>query len=177
MINGFYEWKTETKMLQKKKQPYYVHNNNDNDNEKPLKLACIYDAWQSNNSEKPLYTFSILTCPSNPSLQWLHDRQPLILDDDEADIWMDNTLSLALPLLQNILHRSGSPPSPQESSSSSGNGNSNSSSSSNSSTSSSSYLPTTVTSHAVTPRMSSGGQISPPPPIASPTSLQGQYLM
>lgn len=41
-------------------------------------------------SERPLWSFSIVTTPASKDFEWLHDRQPVILLS-EADIakWLD----------------------------------------------------------------------------------------
>jgi len=82
ILNGFYEWKSEGRQ----KQPYYVHC----EGEKTLKIACVFDTWMGSTDNEPMYTFSMLTCEANPSLRWLHHRQPLFLSDSEAEAWIDN---------------------------------------------------------------------------------------
>ncbi|XP_043718525.1 abasic site processing protein YoqW isoform X2 [Telopea speciosissima] len=84
-VEGFYEWKKDGS----KKQPYYIHFKD----ERPLVFAALYDSW--NNSEgEVLYTFTIVTTCSSSSLQWLHDRMPVILGNEgSTDAWLNGSLS------------------------------------------------------------------------------------
>ncbi|CAM9257936.1 unnamed protein product, partial [Ectocarpus fasciculatus] len=80
-MNGYYEWKKEAGV----KQPYYVCRKDGG----LLKMACVYDTWKQHNGEL-LYSFSILTAEAHKSVAWLHNRQPMFLIDDEAEVaWMD----------------------------------------------------------------------------------------
>ncbi|KAJ3671941.1 hypothetical protein LUZ60_008020 [Juncus effusus] len=80
-IEGFYEWKKDGS----KKQPYYIHFKDN----RPLVLAALYDSWTNSEGEK-LYTFTILTTRCSSSLEWLHDRMPVILGSESSiDTWLD----------------------------------------------------------------------------------------
>ncbi|KAH6814431.1 embryonic stem cell-specific 5-hydroxymethylcytosine-binding protein [Perilla frutescens var. frutescens] len=85
-FEGFYEWKKDGS----KKQPYYVHFKDG----RPLVFAALFDSWKSSQGEF-LYTFTIITTSSSSSLEWLHDRMPVILGNKEsADAWLnDSSLS------------------------------------------------------------------------------------
>lgn len=93
VLNGYYEWK----LIQGKKQPYYVTTKSQN----PLYVAAIYDIFESDSNTDPLYSFTILTCPANDSISWLHERQPLILTESQVSEWIDNRL----PPNASIVHR------------------------------------------------------------------------
>ncbi|KAF6144267.1 hypothetical protein GIB67_024494 [Kingdonia uniflora] len=85
VVEGFYEWKKDGS----KKQPYYIHFNHG----KPLVLAALYDSWR-NSQEEALYTFTILTTSCSSVLQWLHDRMPVILGDQNSiDLWLNGSSS------------------------------------------------------------------------------------
>lgn len=79
-LNGYYEWK----LVQGKKQPYFVTTRS----QTPLKVAALYNIFQDNSSDELLYSFTILTCPADNSLNWLHERQPVFLSDDQIDDWI-----------------------------------------------------------------------------------------
>lgn len=82
-VEGFYEWKKDGS----KKQPYYIHFKDG----RPLVFAALYDSWENSEGEK-LYTFTILTTSSSSTLQWLHDRMPVILGDKGAtDAWLNGS--------------------------------------------------------------------------------------
>lgn len=93
VLNGYYEWK----LVQGVKQPYYVTTKSQN----PLYIAAIYDILESDMNTEPLYSFTILTCPANDTIRWLHERQPLILTDSQVSEWIDNRL----PPNASIVHR------------------------------------------------------------------------
>lgn len=83
-LNGFYEWIKEHG--NQKKQPYYIYLKND----KPMAIAALYDAWKQPNDGTLLFTFTILTTSSSEKLSWLHDRMPVILEDERSqDVWLD----------------------------------------------------------------------------------------
>ncbi|KAJ1685690.1 hypothetical protein LUZ63_017080 [Rhynchospora breviuscula] len=82
-VEGFYEWKKDGS----KKQPYYIHFKDD----RPLVFAALYDSW-SNSDGEVLYTFTILTTRCSTSLEWLHDRMPVVLGSRSCiDLWLDTS--------------------------------------------------------------------------------------
>jgi len=96
MLSAYYEWRTEGSSPAVK-QPYCV---------KPeqgdvLFVAALYDRWVSTEGE--LYSFSMLTKDAS-RLRWLHDREPVLLTKEEADVWLDvsNTDMSAERLLQRV---------------------------------------------------------------------------
>jgi putative SOS response-associated peptidase YedK len=101
LLNGYYEWK----LVQGKKQPYYVTTKS----QTPIKVAAVYDIFQgggeqsSTDPQEPLYSFTMLTCPAHDSIRWLHERQPLILSDEQAEEWID----MNQPPNASIVHRAG----------------------------------------------------------------------
>ncbi|XP_038713852.1 abasic site processing protein HMCES isoform X2 [Tripterygium wilfordii] len=90
-VEGFYEWKKDGS----KKQPYYVHFRDG----RPLVFAALYDSWENSEGEK-LYTFTIITTSSSPTLEWLHDRMPVILGDKEStDLWLNGPSTSKLDMV------------------------------------------------------------------------------
>ena len=88
LVDGYYEWIADALG---EKQPFFVRRTDGH----PLKLAAIYDAWQSSRTgEEPLLTLAILTTAASPALAWLHDRLPVVLSDADALAWEDPSLSL-----------------------------------------------------------------------------------
>ncbi|KAI3461810.1 hypothetical protein Pfo_018473 [Paulownia fortunei] len=86
-VEGFYEWKKDGS----RKQPYYIHFKDG----RPLVFAALFDSWKNSEGEI-LYTFTIVTTSSSSSsLEWLHDRMPVILGNKEStDCWLnDSSLS------------------------------------------------------------------------------------
>jgi hypothetical protein len=98
LLNGYYEWK----LVQGQKQPYYVTTKSQN----PMRVAAIYDIFHpedDSESSEALYSFTMLTCPANDSIRWLHERQPLILSDEQVEEWID----VNQPPNAAIVHRAG----------------------------------------------------------------------
>ncbi len=53
-------------------------------------MAALYDMWKSPGSNNPLYTYTIITVGSSSSLNWLHERMPAILEnEDQIRQWLD----------------------------------------------------------------------------------------
>ena len=56
---------------------------------KPLIFAGLWERWQGNEGEEPLYTFTIVTTTANKEMSEFHHRMPVILDDEGQERWMD----------------------------------------------------------------------------------------
>ena len=96
-ISGFYEFK---QLSNGKKQPTYLFNAN---KDKPLLLAGLCDVWipkdssssSSSSSDAPygndgsVSSFVVLTMDACSKIQWLHHRQPIVLDEATARAWLD----------------------------------------------------------------------------------------
>ncbi|KAJ7360391.1 hypothetical protein OS493_017024 [Desmophyllum pertusum] len=59
-----------------------------------LTMAGLFDCWQapkgSANEGEDLFSYTIITVDSSPSLKWLHNRMPAILDgEEEVRQWLD----------------------------------------------------------------------------------------
>jgi len=78
-INGFYEWKGP----KGKKQPYIIRR-------KDGAAMLLAGLWAFNDKIDPngIRTFSIITCPANKVMSEIHDRMPVILSEDDLDLWL-----------------------------------------------------------------------------------------
>ncbi len=72
--SGYYEWKTEDGA----KTPYYIHPIDD----APLFFAGLYEWWKDPAKSDD---------DSIGALGSVHDRMPLFIDGDYADVWLDPT--------------------------------------------------------------------------------------
>lgn len=86
--SGYYEWHTEGGV----KTPYYIHPTDD----APLFFAGLYEWWKdaSKSDDDParwLLSFTIMTRQATGELGSIHDRMPLFIDADYADVWLDPT--------------------------------------------------------------------------------------
>ena len=86
-VSGFYEWTRQ----HGQKLPYYIR-----PHEEPgLLLAGLWDRWRNHASTtegeaaEVIESFTILTVPANPAMEFVHKRQPLMLSVEDARRWMD----------------------------------------------------------------------------------------
>ena len=93
-VTGWYEWQPSPVAVdargRPRKQPFFISRTDDT----PLALAGLYEFWKdpSSPAEDPLswvVSFTILTTAAEPGLDRIHDRQPLALDPDLWEEWLD----------------------------------------------------------------------------------------
>ena len=77
---GFYEWKPVPG--QKRKQPFHVRLKNG----APFGFAGL---WTPGPTPDAPPTCAIITTTANELLAPIHDRMPVILDPDDAALWLD----------------------------------------------------------------------------------------
>lgn len=80
--SGFYEWQATSNG---KKQPFYFKPTND----EYLALAGIYSLWEAPDGSV-IPTYAIITGKPNKVVKPIHDRMPLILEQDEEDVWLQD---------------------------------------------------------------------------------------
>ncbi len=90
--DGFYEWEARASG----KQPYWIHQRD----RFLFGMAGIWSFWAPPGGDR-IATFSILTRSAPPSIQWLHDRVPVILPEPAWDDWLARGTPASL--LQEIL--------------------------------------------------------------------------
>lgn len=81
LSTGFFEWKL---MPDSRKQPFYFHFKDN----RPFCLAGIYDV-NSLASEKEIKSYTIITQPAGHLVGDVHPRQPVILDDEKVNEWLN----------------------------------------------------------------------------------------
>lgn len=79
LADGYYEWK----VLDKGKQPYFVHRADN----APFGFAGLWEC-RPNETGPPLETCTIITTTANELTGHVHDRMPVILDMDRWDSWL-----------------------------------------------------------------------------------------
>ncbi|KAL2821185.1 DUF159 domain protein [Aspergillus granulosus] len=86
VCQGYYEW-LKRGPGGKERIPHYTRRK-DGD---LMYFAGLWDCVTYHDSEEKLYTFTIITTSARPSLSWLHDRMPVILEpNSEAwNVWLD----------------------------------------------------------------------------------------
>ena len=96
--DAFYEWRA----MPDGKQPYAIARQDG----APLALAGIWESWREPDGEM-LRTFAIMTTAANGTMQQLHDRMPVILEQEDWPAWLGETdgnpLALTRPAAEDVL--------------------------------------------------------------------------
>jgi putative SOS response-associated peptidase YedK len=103
ITDGFYEWQ----QLGKVKQPYYFYVTQSNtdavpDGRRPFAFAGLWEHWESSEGDG-IESCTILTTTSNALLRPIHERMPVILNEQDYNRWLDPNLQQS-ELLQPLLH-------------------------------------------------------------------------
>ena len=91
--SGFYEWRLQGTG----KQPYFVRPAED----EVFALAGIWDHWEGKQGEV-IESVAIITTTANELMQPIHDRMPVILEEEDVSAWIAPTTKLekALAMLK-----------------------------------------------------------------------------
>lgn len=87
-VSGFYEWARR----QGHKQAYFLRSAE----HAGLLLAGLWDRWQGKDAAgQPLHvdSFTILTTAASDSMQTVHHRQPVILNNEQAQNWLNPSVA------------------------------------------------------------------------------------
>ncbi len=82
--DAYYEWTREDGA----KQPHAIHRMD----KQPLTFAGMWDRWKAPDGQQ-VDSFTILTRPADPTIAHLHDRMPVMLQDDLWEAWLDAELT------------------------------------------------------------------------------------
>ncbi len=89
---GWYEWQVSptarSKAGKPRKQPFFLSRSD----ESMLAMAGVYEFWKDPSIEAGdpwLVTFAIVTTAAEPGLDRIHDRQPVVLDPEQWQDWLD----------------------------------------------------------------------------------------
>ncbi|MFD2614609.1 SOS response-associated peptidase [Paenibacillus gansuensis] len=91
--SGYYEWRKEGSG----KQPYLFQLNS----EKTFGLAGLYDTWEGPD-KNTVWSCTIITTSPNELAEKVHDRMPVILNENGIDLWLD-TNNMDKDLLTSLL--------------------------------------------------------------------------
>jgi putative SOS response-associated peptidase YedK len=80
---GFYEWQAR----EKGKVPHFVVRQDG----EPLNLAGLWSTWKNPEDGEQLLSCTVITTQPNELMAQLHNRMPVILDDEDLDEWLDPT--------------------------------------------------------------------------------------
>ncbi|OAQ24772.1 DUF159-domain-containing protein [Linnemannia elongata AG-77] len=87
LAEGFYEWRRRGK----ERVPFYTRRRDGN----LMLMAAIYDVAKVMEEPEPMYTYATITTNASPQLDWLHDRMPVLIpnnDHDKIRAWLDPNL-------------------------------------------------------------------------------------
>jgi putative SOS response-associated peptidase YedK len=78
--DGYFEWQATSQG----KQPFYVHRGDG----RVLAMAGLWESWHTGQPDA-LETFCVITTDASPWTASVHDRMPVLLDEDEYAAWLD----------------------------------------------------------------------------------------
>ncbi|KAF8262601.1 hypothetical protein EI94DRAFT_672108 [Lactarius quietus] len=96
VAQGYYEWlKKGTQRI-----PHFTRHKD----RRLMLFAGLYDSATLDGQSEPLWTFTIVTTAASNDYAWLHDRQPVILNSQDAlDRWLDTSTQNWDPKLSRLL--------------------------------------------------------------------------
>jgi putative SOS response-associated peptidase YedK len=80
--NGFYEWQKQAKGG---KQPMFIHL----EDQRLFGFAGIWEMWQGPDGGSALQSVAIITRDAYPEIAHLHDRMPIILNEQSHAAWLN----------------------------------------------------------------------------------------
>jgi len=83
-VCGYYEWQKDGV----RRFPHYIRPRNGG-----MLLAGVWDRWRSRDRAQQVTSFSIVTTVVNAKLEFLHDRQPVMLSRAGARRWMSRDVA------------------------------------------------------------------------------------
>jgi SOS response associated peptidase (SRAP) len=97
ITEGFYEWQKKGK----DKIPHFIRRKDG----QLLLMAGLYDWVRYEDSDTPLYTYTIITTSPNKAMSPIHDRMPAILENGSEEIttWLDPARNSWTKELQSLL--------------------------------------------------------------------------
>lgn len=82
-VSGFYEWKA----IAGRKQPYFFQRAD----HRPFAFAGLLEHWSGFEGE--IISYCILTTTPNETAAQIHDRMPVIIDEQDYAMWLDPALT------------------------------------------------------------------------------------
>jgi len=92
--DGWYEWQSSPTAVDAKgkprKQPFFIHRSDG----ASLAMAGLYEFWRDaslaeDDPDAWLTTYAVITTRAEAGLDRIHDRQPLVLEREDWDDWLD----------------------------------------------------------------------------------------
>jgi putative SOS response-associated peptidase YedK len=83
--DGFYEWKEANG----KKLPWYICRKD----RKPFFFAGLWDQWGTAGTAEAVESYTILTMEANSLVATIHERQPVILQEQNYSAWLSQNVT------------------------------------------------------------------------------------
>ncbi|NOR56033.1 MAG: hypothetical protein GQ531_07470 [Sulfurovum sp.] len=83
-VNGYFEWKKDAQS--KMSKAYFIVSASHD----YFVFAGIYESWYDNTLKKTILTCALLTTEPNDKIASIHDRMPVILEEYQWGLWLDN---------------------------------------------------------------------------------------
>lgn len=81
LADGFYEWRKEADG----KTPYFISLASG----EPFAFAGLWEDWHAKDSDDSVQSTAIITTSANEFMRQIHDRMPVVLQQETADRWLD----------------------------------------------------------------------------------------
>ncbi len=94
VADGFYEWQK----VDGKKQPFYIHLKDD----QPFGFAGLWERWSGKGEE--IQSCTIITTEPNELMKPIHNRMPVIVQQEDYDRWLNPAFEDG-KALQQVLRR------------------------------------------------------------------------
>ena len=95
IADGFYEWQR----IGKRKHPFFIHRRDQG----PFCMAGLWESWHDPATSSPdasVESCTIMTTAANELMSGLHDRMPVILEDEDSiDVWLNRDFARTAPLV------------------------------------------------------------------------------
>jgi putative SOS response-associated peptidase YedK len=92
-ITAFYEWR---RLDPKTKQPYAVAMPDGS----PMVLGGLWERWRDRTTREITRSFAVVTVPASEQIRHIHDRMPLVLQQQDWAAWLGETKEDVAPLLR-----------------------------------------------------------------------------
>jgi len=81
LADGYYEWITTNSV----KQPFYIHHPQN----QILSFAGLWNKWIDHRQRERL-TFTIITTQASKQASYIHNRMPVIINNENIDVWINS---------------------------------------------------------------------------------------
>lgn len=92
VASGFYEW---TKDEAGNRNPWYITRSDG----APLAFAAVWQSWKDAEGQV-MPTCAVVTCAANRTMQAIHHRMPVVLEEEDWPLWLGEAGKGAAPLMK-----------------------------------------------------------------------------